>query len=276
MKKEIIYNCQFKLPNDDLSSLIKIKKESNMFTVYYADKIASTNDSAKTLSYFDYPHGAVVLANSQTQGKGRRGRAWFSPYGVNIYMTILLKGNKELAGKPFYLINFVACLSVTYAIMKNTNIYVWPKWPNDIYLGNKKLGGVLSEAVIRGNNLSSFVCGIGVNVNMKSDQIMEDIKNTASSLYIASGTEFNRGDIICDILLMFEELYNIFLYDETKIIDRFIKETKLIAANVEIITDKTNLYGTVKGIDKTGMLVLELVSGDTITVSTGDVIRVML
>ena len=160
----------------DLQSLVAFQEETDLFRLHFYEKVSSTNDIAQKLAKENHPHGTVVVADSQQRGRGRQGRVWLSPPGVNIYMSIILR--PETTAFSPTLITLAASLATVMAIRSlvgsrqhgpdgrgssagdGQNAYcilhtpyphinVWPKWPNDIYCEDGKLGGVLTEALIK-------------------------------------------------------------------------------------------------------------------------------
>ncbi|MBF0521062.1 MAG: biotin--[acetyl-CoA-carboxylase] ligase, partial [Nitrospirae bacterium] len=152
------------------------------YNIQYVTETASTNDLAKTLARQNAPHGTVIIADSQHKGRGKGGNEWFSPPGVNIYMSVILRPEQ---GFPLTLMNVISSLSLVSAIKETCKLTVWPKWPNDIFCGSKKLGGILSESSSAGSMVSYIVTGIGLNVNTK--EFPDLLKNTATSIFLETG-----------------------------------------------------------------------------------------
>ncbi|QTA37672.1 biotin--[acetyl-CoA-carboxylase] ligase [Thermosipho ferrireducens] len=136
------------------------------------NKIDSTNEYLKE-NYKKLPNGTVVVATTQTNGKGRYGKNWASPEG-GLWFSILLKPRKPQPGDFYTKISSLALIN----ILKKYGINARIKWPNDIYVNKKKLCGILTEAVYKGE-LEAVIIGIGLNVN---NEIPEHLKNTAISI----------------------------------------------------------------------------------------------
>ncbi|MGC8938865.1 MAG: biotin--[acetyl-CoA-carboxylase] ligase, partial [Thermodesulfovibrio sp.] len=160
-----------------LPSGLEIGKE---IVVY--DEVESTNSKANELLKQGYPSGTVVIADRQTKGKGRLGRTWISPSGKNLYMSIALKPG--IPPKYATLLTLTSVVACTTALRRYTDIPVMIKWPNDMLIDDKKIGGILTEMKIEGEKIKSAVVGIGINVNMTEEDIPEEIKDIASSLKI--------------------------------------------------------------------------------------------
>ena len=139
--------------------------------------------------------GQVLVTDAQTLGRGRRGRTWASPPGVNLYASIALDLPVPLPRALQY--QFVAALSVFHSLCRETGQDgFWIKWPNDIWRGERKLAGILLTAHNRSDSATSAVLGIGINVNATADQLPAE----ASSLLMECGRVFNRGGLLVRIL----------------------------------------------------------------------------
>lgn len=185
------------------SSLFNIPLVNN---VLYYDTIDSTNNKAKELAKRGSVHGSLVVAKSQTSGKGRLGRSFDSLSDDGLYFSLMLRPRvnpNHLSG-----ITLVAALAVSKSIDKISGTKTSIKWPNDIYLGQKKLAGILTEAG------SDYVAlGIGINVNTSS--FNDELLHTATSLYLETTTIFQKEDLLEHILYEFSALYDQFIKSDT-------------------------------------------------------------
>lgn len=139
--------------------------------------------------------GTIVIAEEQTDGKGQRENKWESAKGENLTFSFVLYPNFLKATDQF-LISKIVSLSLV-DLLKNYVKNVKIKWPNDIFIGKKKIAGVLIENVIKGASISSSVIGIGLNINQK--EFSEELKS-ATSLYLETGKDFNIEDILIQLL----------------------------------------------------------------------------
>jgi BirA family biotin operon repressor/biotin-[acetyl-CoA-carboxylase] ligase len=160
----------------------------------------STNDEAKLGAKAGEPHGATWVAESQTAGRGRQGRAWVSPRGENLLVSVLLR----LACAPARLppLALVAGLAARDAIARAAGADVADavkiKWPNDVVVDGKKIAGVLVEAVLQGSRVEAVVVGVGVNVHTR--EFPEDIAARATSLALVARGPVDRAEILADLL----------------------------------------------------------------------------
>ncbi len=168
------------------------------------DKINSTNDFASTLLSKDkQPEGTIVLTEYQTNGKGQGSNIWYSSKGENILMSLILYPEFLDVSKQFYLSEMVT-LSIIKMIEENLNLECKIKWPNDIFLNNKKIGGVLIKNSIKGQKIKNSVIGIGLNVNQK--KFSKELPN-AGSLAIESGKELDKQELFYALLKNLDEYY---------------------------------------------------------------------
>ncbi len=269
LSRDKIMSAEKKSLPEDLAPLTDFIAKTSDYKIIYEDFVRSTNDMAGELIKEGYSHGTVVIANAQSHGKGRLGRQWYSPTGLNIYMTIVVTPSLQNLADKIPLINLVASLSVVKAIRNLTDLEVWPKWPNDIYYSDKKLCGILSESLITGSTLYGLSAGIGVNVNQ--DVFPDELKDLSTSLFLETGKKIERGALIIEILKIFNNYYSLFLENSKVIIDEWIQLSRTINSNVKAVTDKGELQGKAIGLNDQGMLMLELPDKKVITLASAEI-----
>lgn len=158
------------------------------------NEVESTNNYANQLILSNADEGTVVLAQFQKKGRGQIGNQWESEAGKNLLASIVLYPNTLSAGKQFTISKLVSLALVEF--LKNEVDDVSIKWPNDIYVGNKKIAGILIENIIKGSKLFSSVLGIGLNLNQ--EKFLSDAPNPVSLKQI-TGKEYNVKDIASEI-----------------------------------------------------------------------------
>jgi BirA family biotin operon repressor/biotin-[acetyl-CoA-carboxylase] ligase len=168
----------------------------------YEPVVGSTMDVARTLARDGAAHGAVVLAEEQQAGRGRLGRRWLSPAGVNLYLSILLRPDlQELRA-----LAMVAPLAIAEGIGAAAGVECAIKWPNDVQVGGRKLAGVLLESELSGGRPLFAIAGLGINVNY--DVTAEpEIAALATSLLCATGVPHDREAVLAACLGAFERAY---------------------------------------------------------------------
>lgn len=228
--------------------------------VNYKEVTESTNLDAKRAD--NVPDKSVFLADAQTGGRGRLGREWSSPSGDGIWMSIYLKPQIDI--RDISQITLIAGLSVSN-IIENSFI----KWPNDIILSHKKVGGILTEMSTENGLIKSVIVGIGINVNNTSFD--DDLKDKATSIFIETGKTFNREKLICDITKEFFSLYDKFLVKGFSVFkEDYVRKCITLNRDVCLIKDNEKQIAKAVDINDNGELVVEI-SGRTIIVNSCEV-----
>jgi BirA family biotin operon repressor/biotin-[acetyl-CoA-carboxylase] ligase len=169
----------------------------------------STNADAFRLAEEGACAGTVVIADSQTGGKGRRGRIWTSPDGVNIYCSVVLRPAIMPHEAPQ--LTFISAVAVARAIEQSSGLVAQIKWPNDLLISGCKVAGLLNEMSAETDGVNFVILGIGVNLNMTADQFPTDLRYPATSLLLASGTPVDRNRFMTILLNELDQLYQEFL-----------------------------------------------------------------
>ena len=236
-------------------------------TVHYYDSTDSTNVRAGELA----AHGHLVVADTQTAGKGRRGRSWESPAGKNIYFSLILKPDIAPDKAPMLtLIMAMAVLRVLEQVM-NGSMSFGIKWPNDIVLNGKKICGILTEMSLEKNRIGHVVIGVGINV--KNQDFPEELVDKATSLEAECGKEFSRSHILQEIMRVFEEEYEHFLLTEdlSGIMERYNAGLINRGREVRVLDPQGEYNGVARGINNGGELIVELADGTLTNVYAGEV-----
>lgn len=251
----------------ELESRMKTKMAGSH--LLYFDEIGSTNIEAKKQAENGAPNGLLVVADKQNQGRGRRGRSWESPAGMNIFMTIMLR--PLFAPDKASMITLVMAVSVAQAIAGVARLSVGIKWPNDIVVNKKKVVGILTELTTETDYIQYLVCGVGINVNQA--EFPEAIAATATSLYLESGRKINRGELIEKSMERFEENYEIFC--KTENMEGLIEDYNRLLVNkeaqVRVLDPKGEYDGISHGITEMGELIVEKADGTVENVYAGEV-----
>ena len=240
--------------------------------LYYSDETGSTNIDAKRYAEEGAPHGTTVVADMQNAGRGRRGKMWQSPAGSAIYMTIMLK--PDFVPDKASMLTLVMALSVADAITETTGLQTGIKWPNDIVVNKKKVCGILTEMNAELDYIQHVVIGVGINVNNGSpEEFPEEIRQTATSLKIESGTQICRAALIERVLFHFEKNYDTFVrfLDLSGIMEAYDKHLLNLDAEVKVLDPKGEYTGIARGINATGELLVEKENGDIVQVYAGEV-----
>ncbi|NTV05603.1 MAG: biotin--[acetyl-CoA-carboxylase] ligase [Chlorobiaceae bacterium] len=235
----------------------------------YHTVTVSTNILAKVLAVEGSPEGTVVVADSQSGGRGRMGRIWVSPPGVNLYFSLILRPAVPSVRVPQ--LPLLVAVAIHQALSKfSPGLEATIKWPNDILVHGRKLCGVLCEMQSEPDLTHFVVTGIGINVNQS--ELPPLLQESATSLFLERGHLFSRPELLASILNHFEPLYDAWLLEEDLgFILPYLEEHSLLHAK-EVTIDQMNrsISGTVRGISRYGELKLENTEGETILVSSGE------
>ena len=229
------------------------------------DRVDSTNTFLKT-HFDDYPDGTMVAAMEQTAGRGRMGRSWHQKRGDGIASSVIFR---EIgAGFHAGAIGGLATLETVRSAVPEADFFF--KWPNDVYCGERKIAGILSEGIWRSGKLCGVVCGIGINVN---DEVsaLEKIGRPATSLFALSGKKFEIKKLLPLLEKSLAAHYIKYKFERARLIGEWKRENRLIGKTVELIRpDGERFRAGISGIDDDGNLVA--VHGGSVTLfGCGDV-----
>ena len=215
-------------------------------------KIDSTNSVAMQLGESGEPHGAVVLAEEQTAGRGRAGRSWTSEKSAGIYCSILLRPPIPPAHAP--LLTLVAGLAARDAAAEDLDALPDIRWPNDLLVGGRKFCGILTEMHAEPDRIHYAVVGIGINVNQS--KMPADLAAIATSLRIEDGKTHSRFELLIRLLQYFDRYYNQFLADGAlPVLRRFAQVSSYYEGKrVRITTATESFTGTTAGLEPSGVL----------------------
>lgn len=234
--------------------------------------VSSTNDIGLSLPLDDDNGntGIAIVADSQEKGRGRFARTWCSPPGLNVYLSIVLRPDLPPADAPF--LTILAALASAAALYRETGIQVSIKWPNDLLMSGRKLGGILTEARTVRGVITRTVIGIGINLNSSADHLPPELSGKATSVLIETGSFVSRGRIIAAIMNEFEARYK-----KLQAIGAFplVRELRpllsCLGRQVVVMDGASKISGFAEEIDDEGRLVLRLPSGQRRKVGSGEI-----
>ena len=237
----------------------------------YFRETDSTNIQIKKLAEAGSPEGTLVVAESQTAGKGRRGRSWSSPAGSSIYMSYLLR--PKIPPYSASMLTLLAGMACVTAIREETGLNSAIKWPNDLVIGGKKICGILTEMSTELEEIHYIFTGIGINVNQTS--FPQEIQETATSLKLESKKpeEISRSALIASCMKRFEHYYERFLLsgDFSELKEEYEGMLVNLGREVLVLAPAGEYKGICRGIDNKGQLLVELGDGSKKTVLSGEV-----
>jgi BirA family transcriptional regulator, biotin operon repressor / biotin---[acetyl-CoA-carboxylase] ligase len=254
----------------DLRTILSSSGGALNHELIYFDTASSTNNLAMDMAERGCAEGSVFIADSQTAGKGRRGRAWISPAGRNLYMSIVVRPDMPPGdATALTLLSAVACAS---ALANHCGLPVSIKWPNDLLAGERKIGGMLSEIRADMDRIYYAVIGIGINVNLSMVDLPAEIKKIATSTLIETGRRFNRTSLAAEIISEFDRWYRLLLTKGKKVVmDRWSELCSTTGRQIRIAAGDLIFEGTAEGIDDNGLLIIRLPDGSYRKFSSGDV-----
>lgn len=259
------------LTGESIKKLLKTEMLGKV--LYLFEEIGSTNEVAFELARNGATEGTTVIADSQTQGKGRLQRRWISPPGVNLYISVIFRPSIAAKNAPF--LTLVASIALAETI-KNEGANTLIKWPNDVLINGKKAAGVLTAMQPRGDEVDFIVVGIGVNLNMTRETMkkeMGEVAEIATSLREELGHEIERAKFTADLINELEMWYQRFLQNgKSPIIKEWMRRWGAINRRVRVKFNETVVEGTASGIDENGYLLIKKDDGTTERIISGDVI----
>jgi BirA family biotin operon repressor/biotin-[acetyl-CoA-carboxylase] ligase len=239
----------------DVAELTQQSALGHSFRHY--DEIESTNAEAKSLALGGAPEGTVVIAERQSAGRGRLGRRWTSPAGKGLLFSVVLR--PEMAMSDAHLLTLVTAVAVAEAIEAQTKIAVRIKWPNDLFIDDKKVGGILMEVAGEQDDVDWIVVGIGINVNTEFIELPVALRRTATSLQIVGGQHVDRSTLLAALLLSLEAQYLRAVSGGFEhAISSFRQRDYLLKKSVSVETREGPVVGKASGIDERGALLVEL------------------
>ena len=242
----------------------------NTEKIFVYQSLPSTNTTAKEMAIAGAAHGAVVMADCQTAGKGRYNRGFFSPPGVGLYMSFILHPQRlcfENATTTTAFAAVAVCESIEAVTQKKPGI----KWVNDIFLDGKKICGILTEAVtdFESRNLHWIVLGIGINVQPYAEGFPPDIQQLAGTIYPDGPIHAVRNrlaaEIINRILGAADHL------DEKQIFEKYKRKLFILGKKVTVADSEKTYEATAVDIDHAGRLIVRKTCGAMQTLHTGEI-----
>jgi BirA family biotin operon repressor/biotin-[acetyl-CoA-carboxylase] ligase len=226
---------------------------------------ASTNDVAREQAVRGVPGGFVVAAARQTRGRGRLGRVWESAREVGLYASILLR--PELATRDAGQLTILSSVAMADAVEAIAGFRPQIKWPNDLVVDGRKLGGLLIETEPTGQRLAWAVIGIGINVNHECDDFSPGLRALATSLRIITGRAHRRADLLVALLRAFSTRLAL-PFAETR--EAWAASSLTLGQRVTLTTLRGTRHGQAVGLDPSGALLLRGESGEVEVITAGD------
>lgn len=230
----------------------------------------STNLRAREIAARGAPEGTLIVAEQQTQGRGRRQRTWFSPPGQGIYASLILRPDIPPTEAPR--MTLLAAVAIADTLMELTPLEIKIKWPNDILVRGRKIAGILTEISTGMDAVDYIVVGLGLNVNIPAGDFPEDIRAQATSILAETGAGFSRSLLLRRYLEYYEYYYDLF---RSQGFDPVLKHwktlTEMLGRRVRVDMIGRRYEGEVCDFDQDGFLILQDERGRSIRIFSGDV-----
>ncbi len=238
--------------------------------IHLLDEVKSTNEVAKEFASEGKKEGTVIISESQSKGKGRAGRSWLSPKGVGIYLSVILK--PDIAPADVSQLTLVAGVAAARAIKDLFHLSVSIKWPNDLMIGKKKLGGILLETGSTGNTLNYVIIGIGINVNTDISSFPREVRSIATSIKDEKGVYVKRTRLIRRLIERLDVWYENYISGGIEdIIEVWSDLSATLNCHVTVTSSDRVTGGMAVGISHNGALLVKQADGCVKEVMEGDV-----
>ncbi len=231
----------------------------------------STNTVAMELAADGAPHGTVVLAEEQSAGRGRFGRAWYSEKSSGIYVSIILRPTLPPAAAP--ILTLLAGVAGHHAIRKITGLVTDIRWPNDLLISGKKVGGILTEMSAELDRIHAVVVGLGLNVNHRS--MPRDLRSIATSLSLEGGRRYSRVHILAALLKEMQRFYLLLQERGSAEVVRGWESISSFARGkrIRVLRNSEEAFGLTQGLEPSGALRVRFEDGREEALISGEVLE---
>ncbi|WP_337289630.1 biotin--[acetyl-CoA-carboxylase] ligase [Candidatus Methylomirabilis sp.] len=239
-------------------------------TIHLFQEVDSTNDEAVALASRSEAEGAIVIAEAQRRGRGRLGRRWQSPRGLGLYLSVILRPTIPPHGAP--VLTLMGAVAGVEAIERTTGLITALKWPNDLIVHGRKVGGMLSEMAVEGSRLLHVILGIGINVNQTEADFDGELRQTAGSLRVEAGHPVDRTAIVRSFCESLDSWYERFLSDSSlPILEHVRRRCLTLGRQVTARSGDQEISGLAVELESDGRLVIRDARGALHHLLAGDV-----
>ncbi|RKD72828.1 BirA family biotin operon repressor/biotin-[acetyl-CoA-carboxylase] ligase [Sinobaca qinghaiensis] len=259
-------------PNSITADEINAYLDTKTFgrVVHSFDQVNSTQIPAHEAAREDAPEGTIVVAEEQLKGKGRMGRPFHSPKGTGLWCSLILRPSFPPQQAPQ--LTLLTAVAIAEGVRKVTDLPVDIKWPNDLLIADKKIAGILIEMQSDPDEIHAVIVGFGLNINQKQEDFPEDIQSRATSLAIAGAGQYNRAQLLAEILKQYEYWYFRMLEEGFgPVREKWEALAVTIGKYITAVTTRKTLCGLARGITKDGVLLLETEDGKIEYIYSADI-----
>ena len=235
------------------------------------NEVTSTNDLAKAMANQGVPDGTVLVAKSQTAGRGRLGRTFHAPDGLGVYLSVILR--PDCTPEQLMHLTCATAVAMCNAVEACSGLRPQIKWTNDLVAGNKKLGGILTELSVNSvtGKVDWVVVGVGINCCQQAGNFPPDIKNIATSLLQWSKKHTQPEHLAGYMIDALYQMRNSLLTCKNDILSTYRKDCMTVGRQTVLIRGDEKQYGTALDIDDNGGLVVQFDNGSVETVQSGEI-----
>ena len=237
--------------------------------LHWYDTIDSTNTEAKRLAAKGAPHGTVLIADHQNGGRGRMGRSFHSPKGVGLYLSVLLR--PKCPARELMHLTCATAVAACDAVEQATGLHPGIKWTNDLVIGRKKLGGILTELSLGADGKMEYaIIGIGINCSQNANDFPEEIANIATSLSLSTGQTIDRASVAAALVKALAAMAEN-LHKPAEFLNRYRANCITLGQEISLVRGEEIRHGRALDIDAQGALLVEFPDGHTEAVNSGEV-----
>ncbi len=238
--------------------------------ICWFDTIDSTNTRAKEMARMGAPEGTCLLAGMQTGGRGRLGRSFVSPAGMGVYFSVILR--PQCPPQALMHLTCAAAVAMCDGVENAAGIRPQIKWTNDLVVGSKKLGGILTELSIdqRTGLVEYAVVGVGINCRQAQKDFPSELQGMATSLSMAVGRDIPPAALAAQMILVLHTMSRD-LFHKEEIMDKYRRDCMTVGKQVVLLRGKEKRYGTALDVDDEGCLVVTFADGSTEHVGSGEI-----
>ena len=238
-------------------------------TLYWYSSVDSTNTLAKQMAKRGAPHGTVLVAKEQSGGRGRMGRSFLSPTG-GVYLSVILRP----VCTPDKLMHLTCATAVAGCKAVENACGICPdiKWTNDLVVGRKKLGGILTELALSADGLVDYaIVGIGINCCQKADDFPPELRELATSVQAVTGNACSPAKLAASLIEALWEMDKGLLSQKAEIMDAYRKNCITLGKEISVVRGESVSHGTALDLDEDGGLVVRFSDGSEKVVTSGEV-----
>lgn len=225
--------------------------------------VASTQDELRRLAEAGVPEGTVVVADHQIRGRGRQGRRWLDEPGTNLLLSLLLRPETPAARAPQ--LSLLAALASAEALSTSTGLVIGIRWPNDLQVRERKVGGILAEAAALGEQVSHVILGIGIDVNQT--EFPDDLSGRATSLALEAGQALDREALLEALLISLDRWYARYRREGfAPVRDGWLRAAVTLGQRV----NGSGVTGTAEDLDADGALLVQTAEGTLVRLVAGE------